>query len=84
MYIIRNPIGFIHTHPDPWMGGSQSNGDGDTTRTFGIPSIVIGRYSVFYQSPIDAKTYDSHKVMSINELLYNKIPLIFNILTLNK
>lgn len=80
-----HPIAWIHTHPDLFGGFGQSRGDTDMTRMFGIPSVVLGRDSVWYQSVDMAKKYKSgYEVMSINELLSGKIPLIYNILKLRK
>ena len=50
-----NPIAWIHTHPDTFGGFGQSAGDTGVTRTLGVPSIIIGRNSIWAQSVNDAK-----------------------------
>lgn len=78
-----HPIAYIHTHPDYFGGYGQSRGDTNVTKTFGIPSVVIGRYSIWYQSVNAANKYQSgYEVMSLNQLLSGEIPLIYNLLRL--
>jgi RHS repeat-associated protein len=80
-----HPIAWIHTHPDFFGGYGQSSGDTSVTATYGIPSVVIGRYSIWYQTVNDAqKDITGGEVMSLNELLSGEIPLIYNLLRLSQ
>jgi hypothetical protein len=75
-----NPIAWIHTHPDSFGGFGQSAGDTGITKTLGIPSIIIGRNSVWAQSVNDAKNnIGGGEVMTRNQLEKENYPIISNI-----
>ncbi|GEM56738.1 hypothetical protein FB1_29590 [Flavobacterium branchiophilum NBRC 15030 = ATCC 35035] len=80
-----SPIAWIHTHPDHFGGFGQSAGDTGTTNTLSIPSIVIGRDSVWGQSVKNAnKNLGGSEVMSRAELKSGEISIIGNIKLLRK
>lgn len=74
------PIAWIHTHPDTWGGYGQSGGDTQTTRTLGVPSIILGRHYVYAQSVrLATKYFEGPKVMTIQELRTGTISIKDNI-----
>ena len=74
------PIAWIHTHPDTFGGYSSSAGDTRVTKMLGIPSIIIGRNSIFAQSVNDAKNnVGGGEVMTRNQLEKENYPIISNI-----